>query len=67
MRKLSNQGKPRESLSETEKKCFLDCHIPYRLKLQRQGLKSYPANGSLKRAAAVEAVLVYGRQLLEFD
>jgi hypothetical protein len=55
-----------ESLSDTEKKCFLNCHIPYRLKLLRQGLTSYPANGSLERAAAVEAALVYGRQLIEF-
>ncbi len=55
-----------EPLSDAEKKCFLNCHIPYRLKLMRQGLAAYPANGLLERAAAVEAALVYGRQLLEF-
>ena len=55
-----------EPLSDAEKKCFLNCHIPYRLKLLRQGLTSYPAKGSFERAAAVEAALVYGRQPIEF-
>jgi hypothetical protein len=54
-----------ELLSEVERKCFLECHIPYRLRLLRLGLAVAPASGLID-SAAVEAAIIAGRQLIQF-
>ena len=57
--------KATESLSAEEIKCFLLCHIPYRLEFLRRAtaLRSYPG---VRDPALVEAALMAGRQLIEF-
>jgi hypothetical protein len=63
MRKVSTTGV--ELLSDGVTRCFLDCHIPYRLKLLRLGLAVAPASGLID-SAAVEAAIMAGRQLIQF-
>jgi hypothetical protein len=62
MRELTKASAP---LSEGEIKCFLGCHIPYRLEYLRRAaaLASSPA---VRDPALVEAALMAGRQLIQF-
>jgi hypothetical protein len=54
-----------EPLSDDERKCFLECHIPNRLKLLGLGFAVAPPS-SLTDSAAVEAAIMAGRQLIYF-
>jgi hypothetical protein len=54
-----------EPLSDTEKKCFLSCHIPYRLEFLRRG-SALASNSGVRDPAIVEAALMSGRQLIQF-
>jgi hypothetical protein len=54
-----------DALSDSEKRSFIECHVPYRLRFLHLGLGVYPPNCSMERAA-FETALVHGRQLIEF-
>jgi hypothetical protein len=54
-----------EPLSDTEKKCLLNCHIPYRLEFLSRG-SALAFNSGVKDPAIVEAALMAGRQLIQF-
>jgi hypothetical protein len=53
-----------ERLPDSEIKCFLARHIPYRLEFLRQG--SAWAFNSVKDPVIVETTLMAGRQLIQF-
>jgi hypothetical protein len=54
-----------EPLSDDEKKCFLNGHIPYRLEFLRRGA-ALASNPAVRDPAIVEAALMAGRQLIQF-
>jgi hypothetical protein len=52
-------------LSDPEIKCFLGCHIPYRLEFLRRGI-ALASDPGVRDPAFVEATLMAGRQLIHF-
>ena len=54
-----------EPLSDTEKNCFINCHIPYRLEFLSRG-SALAFNSGVKDPAIVEAALMAGKQLIQF-
>jgi hypothetical protein len=62
MRELTKASAP---LFEGEIKCFLGCHIPYRLEFLRRAAALASSPG-VRDPALVEAALMAGRQLIQF-
>jgi hypothetical protein len=54
-----------DALSDAEKRSFIECHIPYRLKFLRRGVARRSDPG-IRDPAIVEAALMAGRQLIQF-
>jgi hypothetical protein len=52
-------------LSDPEIKCFLACHIPYRLEFLKRGI-ALASDSGVRDPALVEAALMAGRQLIQF-
>jgi hypothetical protein len=62
---MRTEATAKDKLPDGDIRCFLKCHIPYRLEFLRRGI-ALAADSGVRDPAVVEAALMAGRQLIEF-